>query len=229
MNNRIKTKKFTSTVFALALGLGVAFGINYVSGNFTPPSQGFPNCPTTDSACNTPINVGASPQTKNGSLDVNAFTAWMNADFKQTVTFDSLQNYGSATSPATLCVSTNGTLEDCNSSSSGFPSTAAYTGIHNSTTGFVIPLRFNQTVDGVQLQGLQTMITTNPSDIGNEYSNVTANFISQAYGNVAQGKHATYTFQMYFKGQANGSPVTVTSTDTSTFGTYGQTAVSVSN
>jgi hypothetical protein len=112
MNNRIKTKKFTSTVFALALGLGVAFGINYVSGNFTPPSQGFPNCPTTDGGCNQPINIGTTNQVKNGGLSVNGFLASAGAEFAQGVQFDQLANAPYAGDRST-CVNNVGAIKVC--------------------------------------------------------------------------------------------------------------------
>lgn len=114
MNNSMKIKKFASTVFALALGLGLAAGLNYVmaASQFTPPPAAFPSCDSsTVDACNTPVNVGVGSQVKNGGLAVNAFFASMDSEFAQDVKVDSLN----VSSPdRTVCASPDGTLVLCN-------------------------------------------------------------------------------------------------------------------
>jgi hypothetical protein len=135
----MKTKKLTSTVFALALGLGLAFGINYVSagtaGTFNGPSSGFPNCPTTDDACNTPINVGTSPQVKNGGLSVNAFTAYMDSVFYQGVTVkqisDGAEHYA--------CVDGTGKFVMCGGTVQVSPASYGQTFVINNIPGFSNP------------------------------------------------------------------------------------------
>ncbi len=174
MNNSMKTKKFTSTVFALALGLGVAFGLNYVfatanTGAFVGPSSPFPNCPTTDDSCNTPLNVGTNSQVKNGNLSVNVLTGYMNSEFKQNLTVDQL---AVTSTDRTVCADSSGNLTLCNISGavkvnpqgfqpngivpslqvtgiSGFsqpaPYSAIYVATHNVTGGSTVTVNYSYT------------------------------------------------------------------------------------
>ncbi|MDE2030638.1 MAG: hypothetical protein KGI58_00005, partial [Patescibacteria group bacterium] len=117
------TKKFTSTLVALIIALGIVSAINYVSA-YSAPTFTFPNCPTTTDGCNTPINVGSTTQTKSGNLNVAGTTnqlsnlgfittsilATSNSEFQQGVTVDQLKN----SVDHTVCVDPNGKLVLCN-------------------------------------------------------------------------------------------------------------------
>jgi hypothetical protein len=125
MNNRMKTKKFTSTVFALALGLGVAFGINYV---FAGPPAAYPSCPTTTPGCNPPVNTGPYDQVKTAGLSVNTFLANAGARFVQGVQFDQLINPSNTDGhDSNVCVNGQaGTLKSCGSNTQIYAQTGYY-------------------------------------------------------------------------------------------------------
>ncbi|MCL5782072.1 MAG: hypothetical protein M1459_01800 [Patescibacteria group bacterium] len=62
--------KFTSSVGIITgLTLG-AFALSALA-NYTSPTFAPPDCPANEPACNAPINVGQSLQTKNGPFGVN--------------------------------------------------------------------------------------------------------------------------------------------------------------
>src|ERR1035437_2693652 len=130
MNTNNK-KKFTSTLVALVLALGIVFGINYVLADFTSPTASFPACdPSTTPACNTPINVGTLPQVKPGGLSVNAFIAYMNSEFKQVVTVDQL----SGGDVEKVCSDSTGKLVRCDAAAAALPCPAIKGGYAGTTT-----------------------------------------------------------------------------------------------
>lgn len=155
-----------STVFALALGLGLAFGLSYVfadstNGGFTPPTDTFPNCDPSVPACNTPINVGTKEQVKNGSLSVNAFTAYMDSEFYQGLTVDQLADGAEHY----VCVDGSGKFVMCSGtvhvSPAAYDQTLYVTGI----PGFNQPAGgTNTTYDGSHSTGFTAAIQVQVTD-----------------------------------------------------------------
>ena len=75
MNNKTSTLARIATITGLALG---AFALSAVAGNWTAPSTTPPTCPSGQSGCDAPINVGASNQAKVGTLSIGTSipSAW---------------------------------------------------------------------------------------------------------------------------------------------------------
>lgn len=103
-------KKFASILVVFVLALGISSGINYALAAIAPTAA-YPNCPASDPACNTPINVSTTNQIKNGGLGVGTFLASLAAQFKQSVTVDKLAGTGERLT----CSDSNGTLTNCDS------------------------------------------------------------------------------------------------------------------
>lgn len=68
----IKSENFARTIISTLLSVIIAFLFIFllVRADWTAPTETAPACSLSNSACNTPINVGASTQTKTGGLNI---------------------------------------------------------------------------------------------------------------------------------------------------------------
>ncbi len=99
-------KKYLAILKLSVLGLLLAFGAQFAYAAWTDPTGTPPNNNTEP-----PVNVGTVAQVKNGSLSVNAFIAYMNSIFKQSVTIEQLA--APTAEPQTVCTDQTGKLIGC--------------------------------------------------------------------------------------------------------------------
>ena len=112
-------KKFTSRLFILGMGIGLAIGFNYVFAivSYSGPTADFPleNAPT-------PLNVSSTDQVKDAGLSVNAFIANGLSTFNNDVTLANLSDpislkYGISDFERPLCINNAGKIITCSSTS----------------------------------------------------------------------------------------------------------------